>query len=163
MAEHVPIHADALLWPAADGVSHLRQSTIARHWQTAREAAHRDAIPATRVLPAEIEFDDLVTFEHLGGSDPGAVVDEPVTDQAEIFGSRIEQDHVVKLVDDGDACRRAVDDAVQHLRHGQFALVRPVGPGVREPHQSGAEDGPGDRAGNGEQDGLQHTHVSNRT
>lgn len=45
MAEHVPINADALLWPASDGVSHLRQSTIARHWQRAREAAGRPDLP----------------------------------------------------------------------------------------------------------------------
>lgn len=40
MAEHVPIKGGALLWPAADGVSHLRQSTIARRYT---QATGRDA------------------------------------------------------------------------------------------------------------------------
>lgn len=45
MAERVPLDPDALLWPAADGVSHMRQSTFARHWQRAREAAERPDLP----------------------------------------------------------------------------------------------------------------------
>ncbi|WP_454159295.1 tyrosine-type recombinase/integrase [Microbacterium lacticum] len=36
---------DALLWPAADGVANLRQSTFARHWKNAREAAGRPDLP----------------------------------------------------------------------------------------------------------------------
>lgn len=45
MAERVPVNPDALLWPAADGVAHLRQSTFARHWKNAREAAGRPDLP----------------------------------------------------------------------------------------------------------------------
>lgn len=45
MAERVPLNPDALLWPAADGVAHLRQSTFARHWKNAREAAGRPDLP----------------------------------------------------------------------------------------------------------------------
>ena len=45
MAERVPLNPDALLWPAADGVSNLRQSTFARHWKNARDAAKRPDLP----------------------------------------------------------------------------------------------------------------------
>lgn len=45
MAERVPVNPDALLWPAADGVAHMRQSTFARHWKNAREAAKRPDLP----------------------------------------------------------------------------------------------------------------------
>lgn len=46
LAEHVRgIIGDALLWPAADGVSYLGQSTFWRHWNPAREAADRGDMP----------------------------------------------------------------------------------------------------------------------
>lgn len=45
MAERVPVNPDALLWPAADGTSNMRQSTFARHWQRARRVAGRPDLP----------------------------------------------------------------------------------------------------------------------
>lgn len=46
IAEHVRGRiGDALLWPAADEVSYLGQSTFWRHWNPAREAAERGDMP----------------------------------------------------------------------------------------------------------------------
>ncbi|TCJ29810.1 hypothetical protein E0W80_01870 [Microbacterium sp. PI-1] len=45
MADRVPLNPDALLWPAADGVANMRQSTFARHWKNARESAGRPDLP----------------------------------------------------------------------------------------------------------------------
>lgn len=45
LAEHVPEASDALLFPAADGLSHLGQSTLVKHWYPARKAAGREDLP----------------------------------------------------------------------------------------------------------------------
>lgn len=65
-------------------------------------------------------------------------------------------------VDDGDARVRAVDDAVEHLGHGQVGVRAVGGPPPEEPHQHDREHGTED-GGPGEQHGLHNSHVSNRT
>lgn len=45
LAAHTGPDAEALLWPAADGVSHLAVGTWAKHWAPARAAAGRDDLP----------------------------------------------------------------------------------------------------------------------
>ena len=45
MSKFVDPSPDALLFPAADGVSHLAQSTFGKHWEPARKAAGREDMP----------------------------------------------------------------------------------------------------------------------
>lgn len=45
LEKHVGRSPNALLFPAADGVSHLAQSTFVKHWYPAREAAKRKDMP----------------------------------------------------------------------------------------------------------------------
>ncbi|WP_295778418.1 site-specific integrase [uncultured Microbacterium sp.] len=45
LKDHVPRFPESLLFPAADGSTHLSQSTFYRHWDTARSAAKRPDLP----------------------------------------------------------------------------------------------------------------------
>ncbi|MCT9000796.1 tyrosine-type recombinase/integrase [Microbacterium memoriense] len=45
LEEHTGRFPDSLLFPAADGSSHLAQSTFTKHWYPARRAAGRDDMP----------------------------------------------------------------------------------------------------------------------
>jgi integrase len=45
LAHNVAINPDALLFPAADGTSHLAESTFTKHWYPARMAAGREDMP----------------------------------------------------------------------------------------------------------------------
>jgi integrase len=45
LREYVPRFPESLLFPAADGVGHLAQTTFYKHWEKAREAAGRPDMP----------------------------------------------------------------------------------------------------------------------
>ncbi|MDN4639692.1 tyrosine-type recombinase/integrase [Agreia sp. PsM10] len=45
LRENVGPEPDSLLFPAADGISHLAQSTFVKHWYPARRAAGREDMP----------------------------------------------------------------------------------------------------------------------
>jgi len=80
MAASVRDSPDALLFPASDGVSHLAQSTFAKHWYPARTAANRTDMPwhalrhhgATRAALAGATLKELQ--ERLGHSTVAAAM-----------------------------------------------------------------------------------------
>lgn len=69
LREHVNAFPDALLFPAADGVTHLAQSAFYKHWNPARVAAKRPDLPwhglrhygATRAALAGATLKELQT------------------------------------------------------------------------------------------------------
>jgi integrase len=78
--DHVEKSPNALLFPASDGVTHLAQSSFAKHWYPAREAAHREDMPwhalrhygATRAALAGATLKELQ--ERLGHSTVAAAM-----------------------------------------------------------------------------------------
>lgn len=80
LAKHVDHSPDALLFPAADGVTHLAQSSFAKHWYPARKAAGREDMPwhalrhygATRAALAGATLKELQ--ERLGHSTVAAAM-----------------------------------------------------------------------------------------
>lgn len=78
--EHAGRFPDSLLFPAADGVSHLAQSTFTKHWYPARATAGREDMPfhALRHF-ASTEFSktgatDRETMDRLGQSTPSVAM-----------------------------------------------------------------------------------------
>lgn len=84
VVEHLKTYVDdspnALLFPASDGVTHLAQSSFAKHWYPARKAAKRDDMPwhalrhygATRAALAGATLKELQ--ERLGHSTVAAAM-----------------------------------------------------------------------------------------
>lgn len=80
LAQHVDRSREALLFPAADGTTHLAQSTFAKHWYPARKAAKREDMPwhalrhygATRAALAGATLKELQ--ERLGHSTVAAAM-----------------------------------------------------------------------------------------
>ncbi|MDJ0325111.1 site-specific integrase [Cryobacterium sp. PH31-AA6] len=80
LKDHVGRSPEALLFPAADGATHLAQSTFAKHWYPARKAAGRQDMPwhalrhygATRAALAGATLKELQ--ERLGHSTVAAAM-----------------------------------------------------------------------------------------
>ncbi|TFC26999.1 site-specific integrase [Cryobacterium sp. MDB1-18-2] len=80
LRDNVNRSPDALLYPASDGISHLAQSTFAKHWYPARKAAGRQDMPwhalrhygATRAALAGATLKELQ--ERLGHSTVAAAM-----------------------------------------------------------------------------------------